>query len=272
MAVTSGTDSRTLLAASRDVSERLYYFVNDDGLGSRHPDITVPRKMCDSVGIAFHVHDVPNEVDEEFRRVYLGNTFLASERLLPAVYNVFFKHHQNRVLILGVGEIGRTFYGREPENLSGYRMAYKLGYAGCRYVTKQCEQMRPELQRVAGMFNLNSLALLYWEQRLGNWGGVRNSESALAIEKVDPYDSHLFYDMLQGVDEKYRSYKENPCAIYAEMIRRMWPELLDFPTNPPLTMRDRAVAVLDRFGLFESIKELKYQLKRLSRRRGVGER
>ena len=127
MAVTAGTDSRTLLAASRDITREIYFFVNDHHLGSGSPDIRVPRRMLEGVGVPFHVHEVPDEVDENFRRVFLDNTFLASECLLPAIYNVFHKQHEEKVLILGVSEIGRTFYGEAPRTLTSHRMSVQTG-------------------------------------------------------------------------------------------------------------------------------------------------
>jgi hypothetical protein len=267
MAITAGTDSRTLLAASKDLTSHIYCFVNDNGLGSDNPDITIPRRMCERLGLPFHVHDVPADVDPDFRMRYLANTFLASERLLPSIYNVFYRQHQEKLLILGVSEIGRTFYGWEPRDADSYRMSYKLGYPNSRYALQQCEQARSELQDAARRYGVGVLALLYWEQRLGNWGGTRNSESALAIEKVDPYNSHFVYELFQGVDPKYRSYRHNPCALFREMIRMMWPELLNWPVNPAASPRDRLMGALDRIWLFELGKELKYQLTRARYRR-----
>ena len=53
----------------------------------------------------------------------MDNTFLASEHYLPPIYHVFHKRHSEKRCILGVGEIGRSFYGEEPMGLNGYRMA-----------------------------------------------------------------------------------------------------------------------------------------------------
>jgi hypothetical protein len=259
MAVTSGTDSRTLLAASKSIKDKIYFYVNNQGLRHNHPDISVPKKIFKSIGVPFHVQDVPKEVDDEFRRIFLSNTFLATETLLPPIYNIFFKNHSEKVNILGMGEIGRTFYGKETTNLNAYRMAYKLGYKNSRYVIRQCEQLLVEILPLNTKFGINMWDLLYWEQRLGNWGAVRNSESTIAIEKVDPFGSHLLIEIFLGVDDKYRSYKQTPCILFREMIRKMWSELLEWPINPPHTMRAKIVWFLEKVGMFEPMKELKYQ-------------
>lgn len=261
MAVTSGTDSRTNLAASRDLQGRIYYFINNHSLGHGHPDITVPRAMFEKIGVPFHVHDVPADMDEEFKRIYLGNTFFRTERLLTTIYNVYFRNHGEKVNVTATGEIGRNRYGAEPRQLNSYLVAYKLGHkAGCRYMIRQCEKILRELPPVARQFGVNMLSLLYWEQMIGNWGAIVNSESDIAIEEFDPYGSHLLYELLLGVDERYARYDEEPCVLFREMIRTMWPELLEWPINPPHTLRERAVRIMEKTGLFGLLKEWKYRM------------
>lgn len=257
IAITSGTDSRTLLAASRGIQHKVYYFINDQGLGPDHPDILVPKKMCASVGVPFHVHDVPSDVDDEFRRIFLNNTFFSTDRILPTIYNVYFKNHGEKINILGIGEIGRTRYGKEPKNLSSYRMAYKLGYKDDRYALKQSKQILAELLPVGRKFGINVLTLLYWEHTMGNWGSTGNSESDIAIEELDPYNSHLLYEFFLGVDDRYTKYN-NP-VIFTVMIRNMWPELLEWSISPAYKMRDKVVGFLKKIGIGGLLKDLKYQ-------------
>ena len=258
MAVTSGIDSRTLLAASRDIHHKIYYFINDQGLGANHPDISVPTRMFERLGMPFHIHDVPEYVDDEFRQIFLSNTFFATERILSTIYNVYFKNHSTKVNILGIGEIGRSRYGKEPFNLNSYRIAYKLGYKGDRYAIKQSERILTELVPEARAYGLNVLTLLYWEHTVGNWGATGNSESDIAIEELDPYGSHLLYEFFLGVDDRYTKYS-NP-VIFLELIRNMWPELLEWPISPAYKMRDKAVGILKKIGIGEVLKELKYKI------------
>jgi hypothetical protein len=257
MAVTSGVDSRTLMAASRSNQDKIYYFINNQGLGHAHPDISVPKKIFKKLGIPFHVHDVPMDVDDEFRRIFLNNTFFASDRILPTIYNIYFKNLSEKVNLLGLGEIGRTRFGKEPRNLNSYRMIYKLGYKEGRYVIRQGEKILAELLPVCKAYNYNVLTLLYWEHFLGNWGTTGNSESDIAIEELNPYDSHFLYEMLLGVDSKYTKYT-NP-ILFKEILRKMWPQLLEWPINPPYTMRSKVVKLFKQIGLYELFKELKYQ-------------
>jgi hypothetical protein len=162
------------------------------------------------------------------------------------------------VNLLGIGEIGRTRYGKVPKKVTPYRLAYKLGYAdGCRYVVRQCENILDELTPVAKKYELNLFTLLYWEQMLGNWGVVGNTESDIAIEELDPFDSHLLYELFLGVDDAYTRYN-NP-VLFREMIRYMWPELLASPINPPCGFRARAKRIANTTRTYGILKELAYQ-------------
>ena len=259
MAITGGIDSRTLLAVSRGIQDKIYLFVNNVGLGYKHPDIYLPERICKSIDVPFHVHEIPKDVNNDFRKMFLENTFLASEHYLPPIYHVFYKKHSEKRCILGVSEIARSFYGKEPWKLDGYRMAYLQDYQKCRYVIEQCELILADILPVAREAELNVLDLYYWEQRLGNWGAVRNSESLIAIEKVDPFNSHQLNEVFLGVVDSEKRKK----ILFREIIRNMWPELLKWPINPPNNMHGKITQFLTKMGVFGHgrLTELRYQIR-----------
>jgi hypothetical protein len=136
-------------------------------------------------------------------------------------------------------------------------MMYKLGHREGRYVLKQAEQILAELLPVGKAYGLNVLTLFYWEQTLGNWGATGNSESDIAIEEFNPYDSHSLYEIFLGVDDRYTKYSGS--IFFKAMIQNMWPELLEWPINPPYKLRDKVLSCFKNTGCFEIMKELKYQ-------------
>jgi hypothetical protein len=123
------------------------------------------------------------------------------------------------------------------------------------------EQARRIMKRMIPayeQYGINALTGFYWEQMLGNWGATGNSESDIAIEEVNPMNSHGLYEVFLGVDDRFTKYKSN--VLFREIIRKMWPELLDFPINPAYTNREKLSHLLVRTGLFEPFKEFKYLL------------
>ena len=262
IAVTSGTDSRTLLAASREICGRVYYFINQHkGLDEKHPDICVPSAMLNRLNIPFHIHNLEGEIDEEFRRIFLDNVFLSTDLNLSAIYNVYYKQHNQRLNVLGVGEIGRTFYGDVPRNIDGYYLARSMKIKNSPYAVDQCQRWLESTLPVARRCGVNILTLLLWEQLLGNWGTVGNSESDIAIEEFDPYGSHYLYEILLGVDKEYSEYGNS--ILFSEMIRHMWPELLEYPINPPYKKSDYVRILLTKTGVLKPLKSLTYKVDRL---------
>lgn len=258
MAVTAGIDSRTLLAASREITDKIYFFINKErDLNDKSPDIWVPRKLFSTLNVPFQVHEVPGDVDDGFKQVFLTNTFFSSERILPTIFNVYFKNHSDKVNILGLGEIGRARFGYEPKKVSAYYLAFALGYKKSKYAVKQCQGWLKEVLPAARQYGLDIMTMLYWEQVFGNWGAVGNSESDIAMEEFNPYDSHYLYETLLSVDEK--SIKGNRRIIFIEMLRKMWPELLEYPLNPPDTMKAKAAFLLRKIGVYPVLKKLRYQ-------------
>ncbi len=174
MAVTAGIDSRTLLSASKPLHKHIYYFVNKErDLTDQSPDISIPSAIFSGLNSPFHVHQVPRDVDKDFKQIFLENAFLASERILPTVYNVYHKHHSHRLNILGLGEVGRSRYGQEPRNLTGYYLAHALGYPSSVYAVRQCEKWLADVSPASREHGFNIMNLLYLEQRAGTgarWG------------------------------------------------------------------------------------------------------
>ena len=259
MAVTAGTDTRTLLAASKDIKDKIYYFINKHkSLSDRHPDIYVPKAIFQALGLPFHIHELDREVDEMFRNIFLNNVFMASELRLSVIYNVYFKQHSHRLNILGVGEIGRSFFGRRPKNLNGYFLARALKYKDSLYAIEKCQEWLDRTLPAAEEYGVDIMTLLYWEQHLGNWGVVGNSESDIAIEEFDPFNSHYLYETLLGVNKKFTKYGHN--ILFKEMIRNMWPVLIEFPINPPYRFYDRLRNWLIKYNLFDPIRNLVYKI------------
>jgi hypothetical protein len=261
MAVTAGWDSRTLLAASRGIRDKIYFFINNEGLGYCHRDIAIPKKIFESIGVPFHIHEIPQEVDDEFRRIFLGNTFFASERILPTIYNVYFKDYKGKVNILGMGELGRQRLGKEPKHWNSYRVLYLFEHIKeDQYATRQADKMLTELIPVREKYGIKVSTLVFWEHYAGNWGAVGNSESDIAMEELNPYVSHLLYETFLSVDDKYSNYK-NP-ILFKEMINNMWPELLDWPVNPmKYTLRGRLIKGIPGVETYHNLKKaIKYQI------------
>lgn len=255
MAVTAGNDTRTLLAASRDLSDKIYYFINKhDNMDDNHPDIKIPKAIFNELKLPFHIHVADSVVPDSFKKIYFNNVFFASKQYLPVTYNIYYKLHSSKLNVLGVGEIGRGFYGTPPRKINGYFLARALKYKNSIYAVDQLQRWFDEAKPSADLYNVDIMTLLLWEQLLGNWGVVVDSESDIAIEYFDPFNSHYLYEVLLSVDKKYAS-----SILFREIIKKLWPELLEFPINPPKNKYEHIRNLLTRFRIFELLRNALYR-------------
>jgi hypothetical protein len=256
VAVTAGFDSRSLLAASKDIMDKVYFFVNQEPRYSeRNIDLVISSKMFEKLKQPFNVHKVSSIVDEEFKEIYLKNVFLSTDFILPANYNVYFKNHQKKVNLDGTGEIGREYFGEVPKDVDGYFLARCMKFRNSPYVVAQCDKWLNEVLDVAVKNNVDLLKLLFWEFVMGNWGALAHSEAEISIENFDIYDSHHVCEIMLSVG----SVRDD---LFKKIIRQMWPELLEFPFNPPDTLKDWMKNLLHKIGFFRYFQRILYKYDR----------
>lgn len=262
MAVTAGFDSRGLLAASKEISKSIYYFINKhDKMDLNGNDIKIPQVLFRQIGQPFHIHTYQREVPADYKNIFFTNTLYAHEHLLPVIYNVYHKQHSEKLNILGVGEVGRTKFFDPPNNLDAYYLAYMLKYRKSAYAVKECAKWYTEAQPVASHYKLNIMTLFWWEVLIGNWGAVGNSESDIAIEEFDPYNSHYLYETFLSVDPQYRTFNDN--ILFKELIHFMWPQLLNVPVNPAENYKDRLLWQLRKTSVEKKLRHYKFKIYRL---------
>jgi len=232
LAVTSGWDSRVLLAASKPIKEDIFYFIlKNKKMNNRHKDIKVPQKLFSRLGLKFNVIECDGRVDERFREIILKNVcFYQSEIKIGFYYN-FFKHFQGTVTLGGnMGELARRHYDWAG-NVSAEKLAACLGYRGDIFVIKNCSDWLKDAQAAADKSNIDLLDLFYWEQRMGNWGAMYPSELDIAIEELHPFNCRKLFLTMLSVNKVYR--KRYDSVLYKRLISYMWPEVLREPIYPP---------------------------------------
>jgi hypothetical protein len=254
MAVTSGIDSRSLMAASKECKDQIYYFINrEPALSENSADIYVPKKMFKSLGIPFHIHEIESHVDENFKKIFLDNVFLSSELILPTIYNVYYRNLSTKINLLGLGEIARDFFGKTPKHVDGYYLARTLKYKSSEYAVMQCEKWLNHAKDIAEKYNVDLMKLFDFEVLTGNWAVVGNSESDIAMEEFDPYNSHFMYEIMLSLEKKYQK-----SGFFEAIIGNMWPELLQHPFNPPENTAEFLKETMIKCGIFHPIKEILY--------------
>ena len=242
LTITAGKDTRLLLAASKAIRDRIYYFTMMFwDLTWNSPDIQVPSKLLPRLGLTHQVIPCPSRMDREFREVYRRNVPSAHDVYGAQALGLHRAYPGNRVCMKGTAipatshvNVLRTWLKDEggemnPESLARVMKRW-VGFPG----PEEEFGLRALDRWLAGADgrNLDLLDLFYWENREGNWAAMIDSEWDLVQEVFVPFDCRLFLTNMLSVPEEERAFPA--CALQRELTRRMWPEVLEEPINPPV--------------------------------------
>ena len=234
-ALTAGWDSRVLLAASRHVSQNMEYFIDRQGVISEDsPDVWVPSLLAKRLGINFTIRNSAEDLPGWF--VSLISRNVTGARILPKSRMIYSKYitAEKRININGnAGEICRNYFDErcklDPKDVSTADLARSLGYNNSPFVLQEIDEWRNGLCS-QGVNDVNILDMLYWEQRLGNWGAQYPAEQDIAIDEISPFNCRLLIETLLSSPRRLRAAPDFP--LYKELIENMWPEALSVPINP----------------------------------------
>lgn len=231
MPVTAGWDSRVLLSASKEITDDLFCFISTKNhLTEEDDDVKIPKKLCERLGINFHVLDNLKEPDDTF--LELLNTNVDMPRYLPKTltFYEFYLNHQDKVNVNGRGaETARTYYPFEKDPTAAF-LANVTGYPGNAFVLNEIENWLSNARSFAAKKEIDLIDLYYWEQRMGNWGGTDPAEQDVAIEEFCPFNNRKLMMILLSTKRKYRSGPDY--RLHKKMISFLWDELLEEPVNP----------------------------------------
>ncbi len=229
--VTAGWDSRLLLAASKDISDEIKYFIiKFPWMDMKHEDISIPKRLMSSLGKNFEIIESGEHVDEGFEEVFRQNTAYCRLENLTGIYNVFYKKHPGYMSISSHVSETIRFYRGSIKEANGKLFATYVGYkAGNEYVEKKCQEWIDNNIQITRDMNIDMGVLFYWEEGL-SWEASHRTETDIAIEEYTPFSCRNLLSMLASVDPSYRN--KYTCPLYKRMMEKLWPEVLSEPINP----------------------------------------
>lgn len=260
--ITAGLDSRIILAASREVGSGIEYLTHThSGLGLKGADIMIPSMMLPELGLEHKIVVHYEMMEKEFERIYRRNVCTAryGHGLNAYAFHRYFSEQgKERVLINGVcGEITRGFYylpALVPVN--GVTLCSLTRMRGSRLALEQFENWLQSTRDVSRESGVSLLDLFYWEQRVGSWAAMSYSEYDIAFESFSPMNCRLFLSTMMGVKKNYRQTVDT--YLHRALIKRMWPEALNYVINPPQKMGGKIIRKMKRTPLHGIIKTIKY--------------
>lgn len=256
--VTAGKDSRLLVAATKDIKDKVYYYINKETtLSDSSLDIAVPKKLFDDLGLQFHVLDPYIEIDSDFKEIYYSNNELATDKYLPHIYN-YYKYFESKINLPGNFVAScLEMYGLFDRKLNGKILADINFMAGNKYANEYFDNWLDEIKPICNEYNIEILAMFYWEERLANWGTQVHIDKDIAQEDIVPYNSRELNRYFLSVDPKYIDRPDY--VLFRKMIQRLWPELLAVPFNP--SFKNNVISFFKTIRLWKLIRKFQYGIK-----------
>jgi hypothetical protein len=238
-AVTAGRDSRTLLAASREVVNRIWaYTAVHTELNEASPDLRIGTELCCIAGWKYHKLPCPQSMSEPFKRVFMANNDPAHAiwgRICEGMLDTF---PSDMIAVRGnVSEVIRcVFYasGVHPAKLEAADLARKCKMPVTEFTCRHFQAWRDEAAPRTGL-GYQLLDLLFLEHRMPNWLAISQTEYDIIHDTFSPYSNRRLLSIALAPPAATRIKPQS--MIYKELIRHMWPELAPFPFNPPETLQ-----------------------------------
>lgn len=230
--LTAGWDSRILLAANKEIKDKIQYYIFDQSSG-KDDDVRIPKKLSKKLGLNFKVIE-PNGVQEEFLSKFKKEHVIP--RVLPKTANIEYhyncKYNQNIINVNGNGaEVARCFYGHSNQKVSLDMLLVFSGYHNkIPYFSKQIEKWYPNASKYSEKYGISLLDLFYWEQRMGNWGALFPFEQDIAVEEISPFNNRSLLISLLSIEPEKR--KSPNFLFFQKLIQNLWEDVLSEPINP----------------------------------------
>ena len=233
--VTAGVDSRALLAASKNVSKDVTYFIQKfDKLTKLSPDIRVPSKYLPSIGIDFNIIEC-NEYDDIFDKYLKKNVYMIQSEKKKVLYYNFFKYYQGKVNVSGNigGIIRHTGYNHFDGDGDVIDLA-KLFFAEDKeYVITEIKKwLETGIKDLIKNNNIYMKDIFYWEHRGANWIPMFQTELDIAIDEWNPANCRNLIIASFAIPPDSNKTQERT-TLYKNICQQLWPETLSFPISPP---------------------------------------
>lgn len=255
--VTAGKDSRILLSASREFSDKVTYYINKrNDLTEKSLDIALPKKLLDSLNLKLHILEPVMPIDPDFEKVYFENNKMASHEFLPIIYNYYLNFPKKVNLPGNIASAGFEMFKYVPKKVTIDYITYSYKLNKYSFARQYYKKWLDECTALCKSSGINIMSLFYWEERLGNWGTQIQLEKDIAQEDFNPFNSRHLVTQFLSVKPKYIS---SPIYnLHRRIIKKLSPETLQAPINPG--WKNSIKKTFYFLGIFKLLYKLKYHL------------
>ena len=236
-ALTAGLDSRILLAASKEFTEQIQFYVfhhNDNPPDP--PNVWVSQSLAQQLKLNYKSIK-PDELRPEFLNEYKKEHVIPTVLTKTTHIQYFYDYYNdpNIININGNGSaMAKCHYGYTNEPITLEMLLFFSGHHVSQnaFVRQELEAWLSDVSQYAEEYEIPLLDLFYWEQRMGNWGAFQLFEKDIAIEEICPFNNRSIHTSLLKVKHSRRSSPDY--KFFRKLLQSLWPETLSEPINPDI--------------------------------------
>lgn len=243
MPLTSGFDTRLLLAASVDFAKEVSFYVDRRGvIKSHHDEIYVPRNLARKLNLNFNIVDGKKPIPDWFKKLVKENIYgirLKNPRyFLRIAYDKIVQDDMDHILVNGnIIEIVRITQQRNKfDELIHEDGITSNAHSLMKYPGYKSEFLENELRLWESSIDTSSIDeaklidMFYWEQEMGNWMALNTAEVEIATDVISPFNCRLLIETCLKVPREHRMTPDYP--FFKLMLQHLWSEVLSEPINP----------------------------------------
>jgi hypothetical protein len=235
VSLTAGRDTRLILAASRDVCDQLLFFTLQYwDLTDASPDLVVPPRLSSKLNLKHMIIKCPSSMEDTFRMLYERNVTTARQVYGTIAQGMFNCYPHEKVCVKGNSiPITKSHYRHKLHNLkeqdNNHITADTLALLTKRQHPFAINEFNQWLSGIPDT-NIDVLDLFSWEDRIGNWQAMSQSEWDIVQEVFVPFNCRSFLSNMLSADKQYRQPPEY--ILQEKLIKRLWQDVLCEPINP----------------------------------------
>lgn len=229
--LTAGWDSRLVLAACKDVSERIEVVtLKYNHIPDSHTDMLIPIELCMRYCHQHRKLDC-KPLQEDFVVAYRSHSENAHEYWMQMTQSVQDYGYQNWLWTKGsCNEIARNSSGILYDwQVSANVLSKLYGVFPCAYSRSVLNDWLVEAKTYAKETGYSVLDLFYWEQRLGSWLAECLNEADVVGETFTPFNVRAYFELIKDVPVRYRV---SPKYSFFEDVLKANGMDLHIPINP----------------------------------------
>jgi hypothetical protein len=254
--LTSGFDSRLILAASKNIKENIMFYLNVKSNQTNSPDMKFHKKILSKLGLKYNLLHIDENYPPEFKEMCLKNNPYIDPNFFDIFYNYLnnFPNHLNLPGILI--PIVKSLRREENKVITGELIAGLNNFEKYPFAVDFYSKWLLQLEGKNMGSKIDIYDLIYWEDILPNRNNQLQQDKDIAQEEFTVFNSSYLLSLMLAYTMHYR--KKPYLRLHKEIIKELWPELLNFPFNPSL--RNSIYQIFIKLHVYEPLLKIKKYL------------